>query len=256
MLQNLKIYLVTLLILAFSCSNKVEKKNNSDNPINIKLKSTEDMLKIIENTKWFGQSCVRIIFEGKTIYFDPYNISKVDKADIIFITHSHKDHFSPENIRKIITPNTKIYAPLSTSMLLSDSGFVNVTAVKPFENFEIEGIKVSSVPAYNVVKTNFHSKENNWLGYIVNLGGTNVYHPGDTERIPEMKNFKTDIAFMPLGQTYTMNNVEEAVEAVIDVKAKIAIPFHYGMYEGKVDDAEKFKELLNGKVEVIILKRE
>ena len=59
---------------------------------------------------------------------------------------------------------------------------------------------------------------------------------------------------MPLGQTYTMNSVEEAVASVLDVKAKIAIPFHYGTYEGKKEDAQKFQQLLKGKVKVIIKK--
>jgi L-ascorbate metabolism protein UlaG (beta-lactamase superfamily) len=67
-----------------------------------------------------------------------------------------------------------------------------------------------------------------------------------------MKDFSCDIAMLPLGQTYTMNSVKEAADAAIDVKAKIAIPIHYGLYEGKDEDAEEFKRLLKDKVEVII----
>jgi L-ascorbate metabolism protein UlaG (beta-lactamase superfamily) len=91
------------------------------------------------------------------------------------------------------------------------------------------------------------------VGYIVEIDGVKVYHAGDTERIPEMKNIDCDIALLPLGQTYTMNSVEEAAEAALDTGAEVAIPIHYGMYEGTKEDAEKFKELLDGKMKVVIL---
>ena len=68
-----------------------------------------------------------------------------------------------------------------------------------------------------------------------------------------MKNLNCDIVLLPLGQTYTMNSVEEASEAALDTGAEIAIPIHYGMYEGTKEDAVKFKELLEGKMEVVIL---
>jgi L-ascorbate metabolism protein UlaG (beta-lactamase superfamily) len=69
-----------------------------------------------------------------------------------------------------------------------------------------------------------------------------------------MKDIKCDIILLPLGQTYTMSNLDEAVNAVLDTEASVAIPIHFGMYEGKFEDAVKFRELLEGKVEVIIPK--
>ncbi|MCK4836639.1 MAG: MBL fold metallo-hydrolase, partial [Candidatus Aminicenantes bacterium] len=99
-------------------------------------------------------------------------------------------------------------------------------------------------------------KENQWVGYILTIDGIRIYHAGDTERIPEMKNFSCDIALLPLGQTYTMNSVKEAAEAAIDVKAKIAIPIHYGLYEGKTQDAVEFQNILKDKIKVIIKEKE
>lgn len=101
-------------------------------------------------------------------------------------------------------------------------------------------------------KINYHPKKNKWVGYILTIEDNNVYHAGDTERIPEMKDIVCDIALLPLGQTYTMNSVEDAAEAAIDVKAKIAIPFHYGLYKGTEEDSVKFRKLLKDKVEVVI----
>ena len=71
-----------------------------------------------------------------------------------------------------------------------------------------------------------------------------------------MKNFNCDIALLPLGQTYTMNSVKDAAESALDVKAKIAIPIHYGLYEGSAEDAKTFKNILAGKIEVILMKEE
>jgi L-ascorbate metabolism protein UlaG (beta-lactamase superfamily) len=68
-----------------------------------------------------------------------------------------------------------------------------------------------------------------------------------------MKSFKADIALVPLGQTYTMGSVQEAADSVLDSGASIAIPIHYGMYEGTRSDAEAFAKLLSGRVRVEIL---
>ncbi len=105
----------------------------------------------------------------------------------------------------------------------------------------------------SLVAALFHPKHNGWVGYVVTVGGRRIYHAGDTERIPEMKTFSCDIALLPLGQTYTMESVEDAAAAARDVKASMAIPIHFGMYEGTQADAEKFRDLLEGEIDVRFL---
>lgn len=207
--------------------------------------------KMVESIQWYGQSSVRIQTSGKFIYIDPYMVTDKEPAELIFITHSHGDHFSIDDIKKIVNNNTKIYAPKDCCQKLIGEGIVNCKEVAPGQTLNIDGIKVKVVPAYNIVK-NFHPKEKKFVGYVLTVDGVKIYHPGDTERIPEMKDIKCDIAFMPLGQTYTMQNVEEAVDAVLDVQAKVAIPIHFGMYEGAASDAVKFQNLLKDKVKVVI----
>lgn len=207
--------------------------------------------KMVENIQWYGQASVRIEVAGKFIYIDPYLVTDKEPAELIFITHSHGDHFSIDDIKKIVNNGTKIYAPKDCCQKLINEGIVNCKEVTPGQTLNIDGIKVKVVPAYNIVK-NFHAKEKKFVGYLLTVDGVKIYHPGDTERIPEMKDIKCDIAFMPLGQTYTMQNVEEAVNAVLDTQAKVAIPIHYGMYEGASTDAQLFKDLLKDKVPVVI----
>ena len=209
--------------------------------------------KMLEKMHWSGQASWRIETGKQNIYIDPLQLSKNSaKADIIFITHSHGDHLSGKDIKLIATDSTILIGPKSCADKLNETGLSTIKLVSPGDTLNVSGLPVIAVPAYNVKKTQFHPKENKWVGYILDINGIKIYHSGDTERIPEMKTFDCDIALLPLGQTYTMHSVQEAAEAALDINPTIAIPMHYGMYEGKTEDAEKFRELLKGKIEVII----
>ena len=214
--------------------------------------SNDDLHKRVENMHWTGQASWRIDTEKMKIYIDPLQLP-VDspKADLIFITHSHGDHLSVADIQKVANENTLLIGPKSCEEDLYTTEIKKIQLVNSGDTLTIENIPVEVVLAYNV-KKKYHPKEKKFVGYILNIDGVKIYHSGDTDRIPEMKTFNCDVALLPLGQTYTMNSVQEAVDAVLDINPKIAIPMHYGMYEGKVEDAQKFKQLLEGKVEVII----
>jgi len=127
----------------------------------------------------------------------------------------------------------------------------DVRVVKPGDTLSLEGVKVEAVPSYNVDK-NFHPKKNGWLGFIVEIEGVRIYHAGDTDFIPEMKDFRVDIALIPVSGTYVMT-ADQALKAVLAMKPKLAIPMHYGAIVGNEEDAQKFKKGLEGKVEVLIL---
>jgi len=127
----------------------------------------------------------------------------------------------------------------------------DVRVVAPGENLTVDGVNIEAVPAYNVNK-NFHPKANGWLGFIVEIEGVRVYHAGDTDFIPEMRDLQTDIAFLPVSGTYVMT-ADEAVEAAIAIDPRIVIPMHYGSIVGGDQDAVKFRDALREKFEVIIL---
>lgn len=209
-------------------------------------------MKMVDNIHWLGQAAVKITALDKTIYIDPFQINDTDPADIILITHSHGDHLSPGDIKKISHSHTTIIAPRDCRAKIEGLPAGKILTSAPGFQTELEEIHIQAVPAYNLKKTNFHPKENGWVGYVLTIGDHTVYHAGDTERIPEMKDIRCDVALLPLGQTYTMNSVQEAADAALDVKAEVAIPIHYGMYEGTDQDAERFKYLLKEKIKVII----
>ena len=203
---------------------------------------------MIENIEINCHSSIKISKE-KVIYIDPFKIEneKYD-ADIIFITHDHYDHYSPEDIEKIIKENTIIVAPKTVKAL---SKMKNVVSVEPNKTYEVEGIKIETIPSYNVNKQ-FHQKQNDWVGYILEIECVRYYIAGDTDITPENRQVKCDVAFVPIGGTYTMD-YREAAQLVNEIKPKIVIPEHYGSIVGTKEDALKFQKLLNNDIECKLL---
>jgi L-ascorbate metabolism protein UlaG (beta-lactamase superfamily) len=211
--------------------------------------SDKEVCAMVKNIHWLGHDTFKITGE-KVIYTDPFKIRKEDAADIILITHEHYDHCSPEDIRKISGPNTVVVAPADCAAKLKGS----VKVVRPGDVAEVSGIRIEAVPSYNTNKQ-FHTKDRGWVGYIFTISGQRIYIAGDTDYIPEMKTFRADIALLPVSGTYVMT-AEEAAQAALAIKPKIAIPMHYGSIVGSKDDAYRFSELLKGKVTVEILPEE
>jgi L-ascorbate metabolism protein UlaG (beta-lactamase superfamily) len=194
--------------------------------------------------KWLGHASFRLSDGKVKVYIDPYQITKPEQADVILITHCHYDHCSPDDLKKLIGPSTLVVSPANCAEKFAGLNLKH-KAVAPGQEFEAAGLKIKTVPAYNLNKQ-FHPKANNWVGYIVNIGGEKVYHAGDTDAIPEMKGLEVDVALLPVGGTYTMT-VEEAAAAFRQMKAKRAVPMHYGTVAGKKEDGERFLKLVSKK---------
>ena len=191
---------------------------------------------------FLGHASLLMAFNGKDIFIDPFgqvaDYSSLPKADLVLITHEHRDHLDPQALAAIRTP--------ATALVLNPAGARQVSGGIAMRNGDVEtvaGLRVEAVPAYNLV----HKREDGQLfhpkgggnGYILTFGDTRLYVAGDTENIPEMKALKIiDIAFLPMNLPYTMTP-EMVADAANAFKPHILYPYHYGN-----TDTRKLVELL------------
>jgi L-ascorbate metabolism protein UlaG (beta-lactamase superfamily) len=198
-------------------------------------------VEVLDRFKWLKNSS--FLYDGDIkIYLDPWGVPDgAPQADVVFVTHPHDDHFSAEDIEKVREEHTLVATTADVAKELSGS----VEIVSPGDALELAGISVDVVSAYNSApdRQNLHPRAKGWVGYVFTLEGARIYHAGDTDAIPEMEAIDCDIAFLPIGGTYTMT-AEEAVDAVHKLGPKIVVPMHYGFVAGTPKDMERFKKLV------------
>jgi L-ascorbate metabolism protein UlaG (beta-lactamase superfamily) len=195
---------------------------------------------LLERFTWYRQAAFRWAGDGLTVYIDPWMVPEgQDPADVIFLTHAHDDHFSPQDIDGLRKEDTAIVAPRDVAGELSGQ----VTSVGPGDSGEVKGLRYQAVPAYNTLeeRLDYHPKSNGWVGYLLSLGGQDVYHAGDTDHLPELEPLEAAAAFVPVGGTYTMDPIQ-AAGLVKAMRPGVAVPMHYGFLCGNSDDAERFRD--------------
>jgi L-ascorbate metabolism protein UlaG (beta-lactamase superfamily) len=178
----------------------------------------------------FGHASFQIKTKGKAIYVDLKKYGRTvetkEKADLILVTRAHADHCSAERIDKLRTKDTAVIAPKQSASKIGRK----VMLLKPGEEVALNGIRVKAVEAYNTKR--FRSPGKPWhprgygVGYLMTVEGKTIYHAGDTDFIPEMKQLgRVDVALLPTGGKYTMDNVGVA-EAAMAINPKSAVPMH------------------------------
>jgi len=203
--------------------------------------------------KWLGHSSFQIRAMGKVIYIDLKKYGKVvetsEKADIILVTHNHGDHCSPPKIQSLRKKDTIIIAPKNCATRVGGS----VKSIKPGEETAADDIEIEAVEAYNTKR--FKPSGKPWhpkgygVGYLIKAGGKAIYHSGDTDFIPEMRRLKNiDLALLPTGDKYTMDD-NEAAQAAVTIKPRVAMAMHNwekdcGEFKRKVEAKSKTKVVL------------
>lgn len=256
--------LASLLIIAHNeniIKNGIKKDNQSEiEPVSNtenKIETTTNKAKekdIMDGITVNYHASIRFEKNNKIIYFDPFKIeNNLNDADYIFITHSHYDHYSESDIKKVMKDDTKfiITSDLEDKVKALGISSNNVTVAYPEEKYTVGSLNFNTIPAYNINKS-FHKKSYNWVGYNVNIDGTKYYIVGDSDATDELKNVKCDVIFIPVGGTYTMND-EEAATVVNEMNPKYAVPIHYGE-SGSRANADAFVNKLNDDIKGIILK--
>jgi L-ascorbate metabolism protein UlaG (beta-lactamase superfamily) len=208
------------------------------------------VFEITLSIKWLGHASFQITTEGKIIYVDPYEGKYSEKADLILVTHSHSDHCDPSKIQKVRKAETIIFAPEDCFSKIGGT----VKALKPGEETTFGNIKVEAVEAYNYKRFRspgnpFHPKGHG-VGYLIKAEAKTVYHAGDTDFIPEMRQLgHVNVALLPSGGTYTMDNAE-AAEAALAINPETAIPMH--RWDTNPEEFKKKVEV-NSNIKVVAL---
>jgi L-ascorbate metabolism protein UlaG (beta-lactamase superfamily) len=207
--------------------------------------------RLVQNVQWLGHAGFLIGIAGKTVYIDPYRSPVGPPADVILITHDHFDHFSPEDVERLVRKGTRVIAPASVTEQIRGAA----VSIAPGDAVELDALEVTAVAAYNTNKLNsdgepFHPREAGGVGYLLRAGGERLYHSGDTDVIPEMDQAAgVDIALLPVSGTYVMT-AAEAAEAARRIEPSLAIPMHWGTVIGSLADAEEFKERASVHVQI------
>lgn len=192
---------------------------------------------MLERLTWFWQSGYRWTGDGLTVYIDPKNVPEdFEPADVIFITHAHFDHFSPEDLERLRGSETVVVAPRDVARDLSGE----VIPVEPGQTVDARGVKAEAVPAHNVLEHRLasHPRDKGWVGYVLTLGDMTLYHAGDTDHLPELESIRATVSLLPIGGgDFTMDPAEAAALARAQGPAT-AVPMHYGFVEGCGGPAE------------------
>jgi L-ascorbate metabolism protein UlaG (beta-lactamase superfamily) len=193
---------------------------------------------------FIGHGTLMFDLDGTVVHVDPWSRladdGRLPDADLILITHGHRDHLDPSAIAELRKADTTVMGPAA---VIAELGFG--TALANGDTATAAGIAVEAVPAYNLVHMRtsgepYHPKgEGN--GYVITFGDARVYVAGDTENVPEMKALEDiDIAFLPMNLPYTMTP-EMVADAARAMQPAILYPYHYGE-----TDPQRLVELLEG----------
>ncbi|MBW2539637.1 MAG: MBL fold metallo-hydrolase [Deltaproteobacteria bacterium] len=180
---------------------------------------------------FIGHGTLMLAFDGKIIHVDPWtklaDYSRMPKADLILLTHEHRDHLDKAALDILRTEKTSLVLTKTCSSKVGEGIVMENGDVRT-----VDGLKIEAVPAYNIVHmrsagTPFHPKGVG-NGYIITFGDKKVYIAGDTENTPEMKSLiDIDVAFLPMNLPYTMTP-EMVADAAKAFRPNILYPYHFG----------------------------
>jgi L-ascorbate metabolism protein UlaG (beta-lactamase superfamily) len=215
----------------------------------VKKRAVSKMAVII---KWLAHASFQITTKERIIYVDLEKYGQfTDKADLILVTHIHTDHCDPDQIKKARKLETVVIAPSDCASKIGG----NVKTLKPGEETKVGDIHIKAFEAYGVKRFRspgvpFHPRGLG-VGYLITAEGKTIYHAGDTDFIPEMRQLtNVDVALLPSGDTYTMDN-NDAAEAALEFKPHAVIPMHRWS-----TNPEELKKNIEAKsdIKVVILK--
>jgi L-ascorbate metabolism protein UlaG (beta-lactamase superfamily) len=191
-----------------------------------------DLDELLKHARWFGRSSLLIEDGALKVYLDPVGMpADVPKADVVFMTHPCDDHFSVKDVEEISTPSTVVAGPRDCVSKFR----LNQMPLRPDHPWEILGLKVKPIAAYNPREGTLHARGHDWLGYFIEFPSGSVYLPGATSFVPEMKDLHPDVMFFPVAARDGLRE-NEFLPCLEALKPKAVVPVHYGPEDRKAFD--------------------
>jgi L-ascorbate metabolism protein UlaG (beta-lactamase superfamily) len=216
--------------------------------------------------RFLGHAAVELTSGDANVLIDPF-ITGNPKAAVeaselepthIFLTHGHQDHYG--DIIEIAkrTGATVVALTEIAGELQEQGGLENVFDPNLGGTVTFDWGWVKMVPAWHT-STTPNGTVSTPAGLLINIGGTLVYHVGDTALFSDLqlisrRGDKVDVALVPIGGHYTMDRYD-AVTAVGFIEPQQVIPCHYNTFPPIETDAQAFKSDVQnaGFSEVIVL---
>ena len=214
------------------------------------------MENITDKIQLFTHNSIRITGDEFVVYVDPFHMrTEYHDADFILFTHEHYDHFSMQDVEKVRKGETIFVAPKSMEEVVLRAGIEKekLYTVTPGMMKRVKGLQIKAVPAYNKLKP-YHPRSKEWVGYILEVDGIEIYISGDTDDLKENHEIICDVALIPIGGTFTMNH-SEAARFINAVRPGVVIPTHYGSIVGSDEDAVAFVKRVDPGIRVEMKKQ-
>ncbi len=174
-----------------------------------------------------GHACVRIEHEGTTVVLDPGAFTDpdaVDGADAVLVTHEHPDHYAADTLRRADAPVHTIEGVAAHVRSDAPDLVERLQVVAPGESFTIGSISVRAVGELHAVIHPELPRITN-SGYLLDLGGTKVFHPGDALTGPGEP---VDLLLVPVSAPWL--RVAEAIDFAREVGAPRNLAIHDRVY--------------------------
>ncbi len=199
---------------------------------------------------YHGHSFLEIQSNRKIIYIDPFidGNSQCDikveeaKCDYIILSHGHSDHFGSTIEIAKANDSTVIGIVELTDYLWTKKLKVHGMSLGGAFNFPFGKVKLTLAHHSSSLPDGTYA--GNPAGILISSGGKTIYHAGDTALFYDMKLIgemnKIDVAFLPIGDNYTMG-IDDAVKAAEFLNADTIVPMHYNTFDEIKADANEFK---------------